>query len=105
MESSMAFSFARKALAAGVCASLLLSATSSSSAQPADATTSLDLQEAIVRSLQSNPDLKVFGYELEAQLGRVRQAGARPALEVSALVENAAGTGARSGFDAAETTI
>jgi cobalt-zinc-cadmium efflux system outer membrane protein len=102
----MAFSFARKALAAGVCASVFLGATAAWAQQaPPGPATSIGLQDAIVRSLQSNPDLKVFGYELEAQLGRVRQAGARPGLEVSALVENAFGTGARSSFDAAETTI
>ena len=106
----MTFSFARKALAAGVCASLFVGAMPASWAQrmQAEATSAvplLGLQDAIVRSLQSNPDLKVFGYELEAQLGRVRQAGARPSMELSALVENALGTGARSSFDAAETTI
>jgi cobalt-zinc-cadmium efflux system outer membrane protein len=103
MEFSMVFSIARKALAAGVCASLLLGATTSSRAQ--QASPSIGLQEAVVRSLQSNPDLKAFAYELEAQLGRVRQAGARPSPEINVLVENALGTGARSSFDAAETTI
>jgi cobalt-zinc-cadmium efflux system outer membrane protein len=106
----MVFSFARKALAAGVCASILLSATTASWAQqgppqPATGLPALGLQDAIVRSLQSNPDLQAFAYELEAQLGRVRQAGARPSPEVSVLVENAFGTGARSSFDAAETTL
>jgi cobalt-zinc-cadmium efflux system outer membrane protein len=105
MEFSMAFSFARKALAACVYVSLLASAPDASWAQQATSQSTLGLQDAIVRSLQSNPDLKAFAYELEAQLGRVRQAGARPSPEVSVLVENALGTGDRSGFDAAETTI
>lgn len=101
----MASSFARTALAAGVCASLFLGATASSWAQSATGLPALRLQDAIVRSLQSNPDLKAFAYELEAQLGRVRQAGARPSPELSVLVENALGTGAFNSFDAAETTI
>ncbi|WP_175596917.1 TolC family protein [Peristeroidobacter soli] len=93
-------SFARKALAACVCASLSCGVPLTAFSQSA-----LGLQDAIIRSLQNNPDLKAFGYELEAQLGRVRQAGARPSPEVSLLVENALGTGARRGFDSAETTL
>lgn len=100
----MAFSFARMTMVVSVCASMFLGAAASW-AQSSPAQPTLGLQDAIVRSLQSNPDLKAFGYELEAQLGRVRQAGARPSPEVSVLVENALGTGARSSFDAAETTI
>lgn len=65
----------------------------------------LTLQAAITRSLERNLDLKAFGYELEAQEGRVQQAGARPALELNTLVENALGSGERNGTDAAETTL
>jgi cobalt-zinc-cadmium efflux system outer membrane protein len=65
----------------------------------------LTLQDAISRSLGRNLDLKAFGYELEAQQGRERQAGARPSPEVGVLVENALGTGERRNFDAAETTL
>jgi outer membrane protein, heavy metal efflux system len=65
----------------------------------------LTLQAAITRSLERNLDLKAFGYELEAQEGRVKQAGARPALELNTLVENALGSGKRNGTDAAETTL
>jgi outer membrane protein, heavy metal efflux system len=100
----MMFSFARKASIACVCASLLIAASADSSAQ-SSAQPSLRLQDAIVRSLESNPDLKAFAYELEAQLGRVRQAGARPNPELGLLVENAFGTGSRSGIDSTEATI
>lgn len=100
----MAFSVARKALTASLCVSMFLG-TAALSAEQSGSQQVLGLQDAIVRSLQNNPDLKTFAYELEAQLGRVRQAGVRPNPEVGVLVENAFGTGARSGFDAAETTI
>lgn len=98
-------SFARRARAACACVSLFLGVNASSWAQQQSTQPALGLQDAVVRALQNNPDLKAFGYELEAQLGRVRQAGARPSPEVSVLVENALGTGDRSGFDAAETTL
>ncbi|HEY5755659.1 MAG TPA: TolC family protein [Steroidobacter sp.] len=96
---------ARKAFAACACVSILLANVPLSCAQEASPLESLDLQAAIVRSLQRNPDLKAFAYELEAQQGRVRQAGARPTPEISLLVENALGSGQRSSFDAAETTL
>ncbi len=70
-----------------------------------EAAEALRLEEAVIRSLESNPELAVFAYELRAQQGRVQQAGARPPIEVGVLVENAFGTGARSSFDAAETTL
>lgn len=66
---------------------------------------SLRLDEAVIRTLESNPDLAAFAHELRAQQGRVRQASARPPIEVGVLVENALGTGSRSSFDAAETTL
>lgn len=97
--------FARKATAACACVSLFLVNVPLSLSQVALSGSSLDLQTAIVRSLEQNPDLKAFAYELEAQQGRVRQAGARPSPEVSLLVENALGSGQRSSFDAAETTL
>jgi outer membrane protein, heavy metal efflux system len=80
-----------------VCALAL--ATSAHAAEP------LGLEQAVIRSLEKNPDLAVFAYELKAQQGRVQQAGARPPIEVGVLVENAFGTGAHSSFDAAETTL
>lgn len=97
--------FARKANVARVCLSLLIGISSYSLAQESLQAPPLDLQDAIVRSLHSNPDLKAFAYELEAQLGRVRQAGARRNPEVNLLVENALGTGVRSGINSAETTL
>jgi cobalt-zinc-cadmium efflux system outer membrane protein len=97
--------FARKAITACACLSLFLADAPLSLAQADARGSSLDLQSAIVRALEQNPDLRVFAHELEAQQGRVRQAGARPSAEVSLLVENALGSGQRSSFDATETTL
>ncbi|MGK2913604.1 MAG: TolC family protein [Porticoccaceae bacterium] len=65
----------------------------------------LTLQDAVARTLHSSPDLKAFGYELTAQDGRTRQAGASPNPELVIDVEDAFGTGSRSGVSAAQTTI
>lgn len=100
MELLMSVLFFR---AAGVGALLLCQIAS---AQPSDASVAaITLQDAIQRSLDRNLDLKAFGYELQAQEGRVQQARARPAPEISLLLENALGTGSRSSFDSAETTL
>lgn len=65
----------------------------------------LRLEEAVVRALERNPELATFAYELKAQQGRVRQASARPDIEVGLLTENALGSGRHSSFDAVETTL
>ncbi|MES2884993.1 MAG: TolC family protein [Pseudomonadota bacterium] len=65
----------------------------------------ITLQEAVARTLRSSPDLKAFGYELTAQDGRTRQAGASPNPELVIDVEDAFGTGSRSGVSAVQTTI
>lgn len=65
----------------------------------------ITLHDAVARTLQSNPDLKAFDYELSAQDGRARQAGASPNPELVIDLEDAFGTGARSGVSAVQTTI
>jgi outer membrane protein, heavy metal efflux system len=65
----------------------------------------LTLAAAIERSLADNPELKAFGYELSVQEGRIQQAGARPALELGATVEDLLGNEAHRGFEAAEATL
>ncbi len=66
---------------------------------------SLTLRDAVSRSLQRNPDLAAFSFDLKAQDGRIQQAGERAPLELGVLVENALGTGSRSSFQSAETTL
>lgn len=68
-------------------------------------TGALTFRDAIQRTLEKHPDLAVFSYELSAQEGRIEQAGARTPMEIGVLVENAFGTGSRSDFDTAETTL
>jgi outer membrane protein, heavy metal efflux system len=65
----------------------------------------LTLQQAVERTLERNLDLAAFEYEVQAQQGVLRQARARPSVEVGLLVENAFGSGRRSSFDTAETTL
>jgi outer membrane protein, heavy metal efflux system len=65
----------------------------------------LTLQQAVERTLDRNLDLAAFQYDIDAQQGVLRQAGARPSPEVGLLVENVLGSGVRSDFDAAETTL
>ena len=65
----------------------------------------IGLKEAVARTLVRNPELVAFGYQLQAQDGRVVQAGLVPNPELSLTVENALGTGDFTGIDDAETTL
>ncbi len=65
----------------------------------------IGLNEAVARTLARNPGLVAVGYQLQAQEGRVLQAGLAPNPELSLTVENALGTGEFSGFDSVETTL
>jgi outer membrane protein, heavy metal efflux system len=90
-----------RGVASGAVVALLLSANLLAQTPPR----ALPLSEALARSAKQNPDLAVLDLEVDAQEGRVRQAGAHPAPEVGVLVENAFGSRSRSGFDSAETTL
>jgi len=65
----------------------------------------IGLDEAIKKTLTHNPSLIAFGYQIEAQHGRVIQAELRPNLELGLAVENALGSGEFEGIDRAETTL
>jgi cobalt-zinc-cadmium efflux system outer membrane protein len=65
----------------------------------------IGLNEAVARTMARNPELVAFGYQLQAQDGRVLQAGLAPNPELSIMVENALGTGDFTGVDGAETTL
>jgi cobalt-zinc-cadmium efflux system outer membrane protein len=78
---------------------MLATASFTNAAEP------LTLEDAIIATLESNPDLAVFAHELKARQGRADQAGARSPIEVELLVENALGTGSYRSFDSAETTL
>lgn len=65
----------------------------------------LTLTKAIQRTLTESPTLRAQGFLAEAQQARIAQAAVGPAPQLGLMVENAAGTGAFSGLDAAETTL
>jgi cobalt-zinc-cadmium efflux system outer membrane protein len=65
----------------------------------------LTLRRVLALTLMNNPELKVFSLEIRAAQARQLQAGLWPNPELEVEVEEVGGTGDRSGFDAAETTI
>lgn len=89
------------------CACLLLVLSSSSLSQTSadNDSTALDLKTAMARTLESNPALVAFGYQMRAQQGQVQQAGLRPNPELDLFVENVLGSDNFQGVDSAETTL
>lgn len=63
------------------------------------------LRDALAASLLGNPELSVFSAETRAREARALQAGLLPNPELDAEVEDFAGSGARDGFQAAQTTL
>lgn len=68
-------------------------------------TGAVTLRDALALAISRNPALGVFPYELRAADARKLQAGLRPNPELEIGIEEFAGSGDRSGFDAAETTV
>lgn len=81
----------------------LSNATVAQSNSTTDDTISFDI--AIEKTLERNPALIAFGYQIKAQRGRVLQSELRPNPELGIILENVAGTGPFSGVDRAEATI
>ena len=65
----------------------------------------LTLNEAIVRVLEGNPQLKANDYKARAAAARIRQASLTRPLSVSIELENFSGSGIYEGSDALETTL
>lgn len=65
----------------------------------------ITLEEALSLALAHNPGLASFSFEVRAADAQAVQAGLRPNPELSVEAENVLGSGDRSGFDAAETTL
>lgn len=63
------------------------------------------LRQALALALMHNPELKAFSWDVRISEARQLQAGLWPNPELGVEVEEVGGSGARSGFDAAETTI
>ena len=100
-----------RALSACLCAvSVAMHATAQPHVDPHQQTAksvgqALTLRDAIQITIRSNPELKVFAYELRAQEARVDLARLGTPLEFSVEMENVLGTGEARGFDAAEGTF
>lgn len=84
---------------------LLLIAPLANAAEQAKPVQTLGLQQAVSKTLEQNPTLVAFGYQFEAQAGRVQQAGLKPNPELTLAVEDAFGSGELTGMDSAETTL
>jgi cobalt-zinc-cadmium efflux system outer membrane protein len=65
----------------------------------------LTLRQALALSLLHNPGLAAFSLEVRAREAQALQAGLRPNPELAVEMENFAGSGEFSGFDAAESTV
>ena len=65
----------------------------------------LTLDEAFARVARIHPELRLFGPQTDALLAERDQAGLRPPMHAGLEIENASGTGATRGFDAAEITF
>lgn len=71
-------------------------------AEPGGAIT---LKDAIAHALMNSPALRVFSLQTRIADARKLQASLRPNPELSVGLEDFAGSGARGGFDASQTTI
>ena len=85
---------------AGVCVLLLGSAASAQSGSEP-----LALPAALKRALAQQPELQGFAFGLRAQVARVGEAGLAPVTTAEVFLEDAGGTGTRSGIDAAQATL
>jgi cobalt-zinc-cadmium efflux system outer membrane protein len=63
------------------------------------------LPDALALALERSPDLASLSWEVRAREARALQAGLRPNPELELEVEDFGGTGAASGFDAAESSF
>jgi cobalt-zinc-cadmium efflux system outer membrane protein len=63
------------------------------------------LRDVLAMAMSHNPQLGAFPYELRAADARATQAGLPPNPELGIEIEEFAGSGERSGFDAAQTTV
>ena len=66
---------------------------------------SISLNQAIVKTIEQNPELVSFGYQIQVQEGLLQQAALSPKPELSLEFENFLGTGDFNGVDALETTL
>lgn len=65
----------------------------------------INLHEAIIKTLEHNPGLRAFDYQLKAQQGRVLQAGLAPSPKLNFELEDVLGTDSIKGVDSAQATL
>jgi cobalt-zinc-cadmium efflux system outer membrane protein len=65
----------------------------------------LRLEQAIIRVLENNPELKIADYEAQAMAARMRQAIQAPADRIGFTLENFAGTGDKLAVRGIDTTL
>lgn len=65
----------------------------------------IGLQEAVIKTLEHNPELRAFDYQMEAQQGKVQQAGVAPSPELSFILEDVLGTSNNKGVQSAQATL
>lgn len=87
------------------CLLVLISAVTETHSVSAAEGATIGLEEAISKTLTRNPALVAFGYQIEAQRGRLTQSELSPNPELGLMVENVLGSGAFEGGDRAETTL
>ncbi len=87
--------------------SLLLAFSATASAEPGlnNDEWTIGLHQAVAKTIEFNPDLQVFNYQLKAQDGRVLQAGLAPSPELSFILEDVLGSGDYRGLDSSQATI
>lgn len=73
--------------------------------EPAEPSGVMTLPQALSLALMHNPELRAFSWEVRASEARALQASLWPNPELEVEVEEVGGTGERSGFRGAETTI
>ncbi|MCF6325466.1 MAG: TolC family protein [Gammaproteobacteria bacterium] len=65
----------------------------------------ISLHQAVINTIEHNPNLRAFDYQLRAQQGRVEQAGLAPSPELNFELEDVLGTGNNRGLDSAQATL
>ena len=93
-----------RSLSICLCLSMLSLAVYAQS-EPLENRAAINLSEALTRTIAKNPDLTVFGYQIEAAEGRLQQAGLAPNPEVGVIVEDVFGSDDFSGVDSAQATV
>lgn len=88
-----------------VFALLCFSVTVNASPDQATEKHTLSLNQAIIKTIEHNPELRAFDYRLKAQQGRIEQAGLAPSPELDFVLEDFLGTGENSGLDSAQATL